>query len=389
MNILLIAGHGAGDCGATGCGYKEADLTREMVKLVKPKLEKYATVVIADTSVNWFNAKGSLPLSGVDYALEFHLNACVNDQNGNGATTGTEIFVTTIEKGTEVEENIVNNISALGLKNRGVKRKNFSVINYIKNCGISSALLELCFIDDADDMKIYSAKKNEIADAIVKGIVDGFRLKGEVNKLLGEGEKDMGVKTYSVSKDGNANLSKNFKVKEFACNDGSDKVIIDEKLVDILQKIRDHFGVPVTINSAYRTAEYNSKIGGVSNSQHTKGTAADIDVKGISPKQVAQYAEYLMPDMGGIGEYETFTHVDVRGARSRWQNFGSEVVVNGFPGYEEPKVELTSANDIIWELMNGALKVEILDVPRALEHLEQAKAGGSSLYWILRKIVNK
>ena len=209
----------------------------------------------------------------------------------------------------------------------------------------------------------------------------------EVNKLITKGVSGMGL--YSVSLDGNKNVSKNFKVKEFACNDGSDNVIIDEKLVDILQKIRDHFGVPVTINSAYRTAEYNAKIGGVSNSQHTKGTAADIDVKGISPKQVAQYAEYLMPDMGGIGEYETFTHVDVRGARSRWQNFGSEVVVSGFPGYEEPKVELASANDIIWELMNGALKVEILDVPRALEHLEQAKAEGSSLYWILRKIVNK
>lgn len=382
MNILLIAGHGAGDCGATGCGYEEADLTREMVKLVKPKLEKFAEVVIADTSVNWFNARGNLPLSGVDYALEFHLNACVNDQDGNGKTTGTEIFVTTSEKNTEVEENIVNNISALGLKNRGVKHKNFSVINHIKNCGISSALLELCFIDDADDMKIYAEKKNEITDAIIKGVVDGFHLESK-------GEEDMNIKTYSASKDGNTNLSKNFKVKEFACNDGSDKVIIDEKLVDILQKIRDHFGAPVTINSAYRTAEYNAKIGGVSNSQHTKGTAADIDVKGISPKQVAQYAEYLMPNMGGIGEYGTFTHVDVRSNRSRWQNFGSEVAVSGFPGYEEPKVELTSANDIIWELMNGALEVEILDVPRALEHLEQAKAEGNSLYWILRKIVNK
>ena len=177
MKILLIAGHGAGDPGATGCGYKEADLTREMAKLIKPRLEKYATVAIADTSVNWFNARGSLPLSGVDYVLELHLNACVNDLKGNGKTTGTEIFVTASEKSTGVEENIVNNISALGLKNRGVKRKNFSVINYIKNRGISSALIELCFIDDADDMKIYTTKKNEIADAIVKGIADGFRLR--------------------------------------------------------------------------------------------------------------------------------------------------------------------------------------------------------------------
>lgn len=183
MKILLIAGHGAGDSGAVGCGYKEADLTREMAKLIKPRLEKYATVAIADTSVNWFNARGSLPLSGVDYVLELHLNACVNDQKGNGITTGTEIFVTTREAGTGVEENIVKNISALGLKNRGVKRKNFSVINYIKNRGISSALLELCFIDDADDMKIYSTKKNEIAEAITNGIVEGYGLAKSGNDL--------------------------------------------------------------------------------------------------------------------------------------------------------------------------------------------------------------
>ena len=50
--------------------------------------------------------------------------------------------------------------------------------------------------------------------------------------------------------------------------------------------------------------------------------------------------------------------------------------------------ELTDANDILWELMNGALKVEILDTTRALKHLEEAQKENSSLYWILRKIVN-
>lgn len=55
---------------------------------------------------------------------------------------------------------------------------------------------------------------------------------------------------------------------------------------------------------------------------------------------------------------------------------------------EEKKQELTSANDIIWELMNGKHKVEILDVPRAVKQLEEAKKAESSLYWILRKLVN-
>lgn len=58
----------------------------------------------------------------------------------------------------------------------------------------------------------------------------------------------MGVKTYSVKTDGSKKLSENFKVSEFKCNDGSDKVLISDELVTLLQKIRDHFGAAVVIN---------------------------------------------------------------------------------------------------------------------------------------------
>lgn len=151
-----------------------------------------------------------------------------------------------------------------------------------------------------------------------------------------KGSDTTSVKTYSVKKDGSTYLSNNFKVKEFACNDGSDTVPISDELVSLLQKIRDHFGVAVTINSGYRTSTYNKKVGGATNSQHVKGTAADIVAKGVDPLTVAQYAEYLMPNSGGIGVYQTFTHVDVRTSRSRWDNrSGKEVVVSGWPGYEE------------------------------------------------------
>lgn len=183
MKFLLIAGHGQGDSGAVGCGYCEADLTREFVSLVKEKLSVYATVEVADVSVNWRNNRAKLPLNGVDYVLEVHFNACVNDSKGNGITTGTEIYVTEREKGTTVEENIVDSIASLGLKNRGVKRKNWSVINHCKSRGVSSALLEVCFIDDADDMLIYTAKKHDMADAVTTGIARGFGLKKQVDDL--------------------------------------------------------------------------------------------------------------------------------------------------------------------------------------------------------------
>lgn len=126
------------------------------------------------------------------------------------------------------------------------------------------------------------------------------------------------VKAYSLAKDGNKKLSDNFRVKEFACEDGSDVIFIAPALVTILQKVRTHFGKAVTINSAYRTPTHNKKVGGAAYSQHLYGTAADIVVKGVAPKTVAAYVEKLMPKKGGIGIYGTFTHVDVREVRSRW-----------------------------------------------------------------------
>lgn len=128
----------------------------------------------------------------------------------------------------------------------------------------------------------------------------------------------MTIRAYSKAKNGNTNISTNFKVREFACTDGSDPIFIDSELVKILQKIRTHFGKPVTITSAYRTPTKNKSCGGATYSQHLYGMAADIKISGVTPKQIAAYAEKLMPNKGGIGIYSTFTHIDVRATKSRW-----------------------------------------------------------------------
>ena len=136
-----------------------------------------------------------------------------------------------------------------------------------------------------------------------------------------EGEKPMvEINAYSKAKDGGKKLSTNFTVKEFACKNGSDAVLVAPRLVMVLQSIRSHFGAAVTINSGYRTPQYNAKVGGVAHSQHCYGTAADIVVQGKTPAQVAAYARELMPDWGGVGVYvkQNFTHIDVRETRSDW-----------------------------------------------------------------------
>ena len=133
------------------------------------------------------------------------------------------------------------------------------------------------------------------------------------------------LNAYSRRKDGNALLSRSFRVREFACRDGSDPLFVDSALVQLLQSIRDHFGAPVVITSGYRTAAHNKSVGGAKSSQHLLGKAADIQVADTTVEAVAAYAESLMPDWGGVGRYPVkagrtkgWVHVDTRPNKSRW-----------------------------------------------------------------------
>lgn len=126
--------------------------------------------------------------------------------------------------------------------------------------------------------------------------------------------------TYAKGK--SVNLSDNFESTEFDCNGKGccSATTVDPKLVEYLQKIRNHFNAPVTINSAYRCDKHNKKVGGANKSKHLYGQAADIKVKGVSPLKVAQYAESI--GIRGIGQYSNFVHIDTRTNKYFW--YGSE-----------------------------------------------------------------
>lgn len=141
------------------------------------------------------------------------------------------------------------------------------------------------------------------------GIVAGISGKVDLN-IIYDAEEDK-LQRFSKRLDGNDYVSKNFKVKEFACKDNSDEILIDVDFVkNKLQKIRDYFACPVIINSAYRTQGYNKKVGGASKSYHMQGRAFDIVVKNIPLNDVCKYAEQI--GIKGIIRYNTFVHVDSR-----------------------------------------------------------------------------
>lgn len=120
------------------------------------------------------------------------------------------------------------------------------------------------------------------------------------------------LKCYIMDTDGNAKLTKHFKVKEFACRNGSQVVFIDDYLYSVLEILRNKLGKPVIITSGYRTPEWNAKCGGAKYSYHMRGMAADIRVNGISPKELANKLNEIVPDNCGIIVYNNWVHFDVR-----------------------------------------------------------------------------
>ena len=121
-------------------------------------------------------------------------------------------------------------------------------------------------------------------------------------------------------------LTCNFSMSEFECNCGC-KMPEDVKsniieLADNLQVLRDFLNMPIKITNAFRCESKNKSVNGVKNSQHLFGKAADLQVFQLSPNEVADAVSELMEKnlfkMGGLGRYNSFTHVDIRGNKARW-----------------------------------------------------------------------
>ena len=92
-----------------------------------------------------------------------------------------------------------------------------------------------------------------------------------------------------------------------------------EGTVALLQKFHDHFGVPIRRHSGIRCNGYNATIAGASpNSKHRLGMAYDFHMDGISPKELYDFGDSLMPDFGGLGLYSWGIHIDDRPQKGRW-----------------------------------------------------------------------
>ena len=121
-------------------------------------------------------------------------------------------------------------------------------------------------------------------------------------------------------------LTNNFSLSEFECNCGckmpNDVLVNIKELAINLQYIREYLNTPIKLTNAYRCKKHNKAVGGSKKSQHLLGKAADLQVKKIKPKTLADLIEDLIDKKyiseGGVGRYNTFTHYDIRGYKARW-----------------------------------------------------------------------
>ena len=112
-------------------------------------------------------------------------------------------------------------------------------------------------------------------------------------------------------------LSRNFSRHEFACKCGCGEAEVSPFLIEVLQRLRDILGVPITVTSGRRCTAHNAAVGGAKNSQHLLGLAADIRAEGWTAKDLLRVLRVLVRANALYVGYayvvtENVVHIDVR-----------------------------------------------------------------------------
>ena len=122
-------------------------------------------------------------------------------------------------------------------------------------------------------------------------------------------------------------LSAHYSKAEFACH-CCHELKIEKALIDALEQLRTLAGKPILIHDGYRCPAHNQEVGGVSDSEHTRGMAADIGIPGLTLQRMYELALQIpMFAEGGIGVYDGgFLHLDVRPHAARWARVRGQYV---------------------------------------------------------------
>ena len=296
--IFINPGHGGTDPGACGNGLQEAAVCLK----IGQRVGTYLRAVGYEAKLFQHDGLGTICNDAnawrADLFVSIHCNAAT------GSAKGTETYNSGGSKSSRLAELIQNQlVNSLPVLNRGVKTANFYVL---KNTDMPAVLVETAFIDNADDARLLVEREDDFARAIARGVTDYYSSEKPLPDI---------VDTADVNPAGK--LGSHFDSSEFTCHCCGNGTV-DPKLIALLERLRAKAGVPVHVNCGYRCPKHNAEVGGVPNSQHVEGTAADITIPQISFERAAQLVKGLpfdgtgfYPPLGQGGAW--FIHVDTRG----------------------------------------------------------------------------
>jgi len=297
MKIFINPGHGGSDCGAVGFGLNERDIVLDIGR----RVSSYLQAVGYD--VKCFQYDGLQPICddansfNADLFISIHCNAF--DGNAHGTETFWSGFSETSHRlAVSIQNQLLN---SLPVTNRGVKTDNLYVL---KHTNMPAVLVETAFIDNVGDNQLLRERADDFAKAIARGVSDFYANQKPLPDVI------------DVPKAKPSKPSGHFDASEFVCHccgQGS----VDTRLIELLEELRAKANAPVHVNCGYRCPKHNAEVGGVPNSQHVLGTAADIFIPNISFEAARDLVQSLPFD--GTGFYPPlqkggawFIHVDVR-----------------------------------------------------------------------------
>ena len=169
--VYIDAGHGQNDSnngkwdpGAVANGYREADLTADLARRVGGILRnEYGVDCYVNDRGGWYKLRQSDAKSrGCTSLVSIHFNS--------GGGTGSETLRHSLHAAPSSADlqSVLHRklVGSIGLSDRGMKTQQVAVLSG----DLPATLLEICFIDNANDMRVYQANKDEIAHAIAEGI---------------------------------------------------------------------------------------------------------------------------------------------------------------------------------------------------------------------------
>ncbi len=307
MRVFLNAGHspdGRPDPGAVNYGLdlQEAIIAKEITDYVESYLTAASVEVVGNLqSDSLSEITDTANDSEADLFISIHCNSA---DNISAKGTETLIFPGSDEARALGECINAQIVSSLDMIDRGIKERGGLAV--LKRTNMTAVLVETGFISNYSDAIKLRDQADDFAKAIARGVTDYI--------CSGTAPADAADEPARA---------KYFSAEEMMChgreqghcNCGTESANnVSQRLLELLDRLRESIGGPLEVSCMYRCPTHNAAVGGVANSQHVEGTAADVQTPNYphchTPEQLKWYAQQLPFD--GIGLYDWGVHVDVR-----------------------------------------------------------------------------